>query len=210
MSTGKLSYKMTLLGDSGVGKTSLFKKITKENFDPKIVSTIGIDKRTLFFNINTSEGEKEVEISLYDTAGQERFKSISISYFRESKGLLVIYDITNYETFKHVGVWLGDVIDTLGKKDDYIIILWGNKVDLVNADPEQRDVDEEEAKEFCEKNNLLWGGECSAKDFSSDQFREIFKDFITKMQKKVGDNFKAEEDLLKKKKKNQNQKKGCC
>ena len=128
MSTGKLSYKMTLLGDSGVGKTSLFKKITKENFDSKIVSTIGIDKRTLFFNINTDEGEREVEISLYDTAGQERFKSISISYFRDSKGLLVIYDVTNYETFKHVGVWLGDVIDTLGKKDDYIIILWGNKL----------------------------------------------------------------------------------
>ena len=208
MSNKHLSYKMTLLGDSGVGKTSLFKKLINENFDPKIVSTIGIDKRTLFFNINTDEGEKEVEISLYDTAGQERFKSISISYFRESKGLLVIYDITNYETFSHVEVWLRDVIDTLGKKEDYIIILWGNKVDLVEEAPEQREVEEEEAKEFCAKNNLLWGGECSAKTFTQDKFREKFKDFIIKMQKKVGDNFKKEEDILKKNKKNK--KKRCC
>ncbi len=208
MTNNRLSYKMTLLGDSGVGKTSLFKKLINENFDPKIVSTIGIDKRTLFFNINTDEGEKEVEISLYDTAGQERFKSISISYFRESKGLLVIYDITNYETFNHVEVWLKDVIDTLGKKEDYIIILWGNKADLVEENPEQREVEEEEAKEFCAKNNLLWGGECSAKTFTQDKFREKFKDFIIKMQKKVGDNFKKEEDILKKNKKNK--KKRCC
>ena len=134
----KLKYKMTLLGDTAVGKTSLFKKLTKEEFDPKIVSTIGIDKKTLNFNINTSKGEKEVEISLYDTAGQEKFRTISIFYFRDSKGLLVIYDISNFESFKNVEQWLVDIKDSVGNNDDYLIILIGNKLDLIKDDPQKK------------------------------------------------------------------------
>ena len=163
----KLKYKMTFLGDTAVGKTSIFKKITKEEFDPKVISTMGIDKKTLSFNINTSKGEKDVEISLYDTAGQERFRSISISYFRDSQGLLVIYDITNYETFKSIEHWLEDIKDSLGNNDDYLTILIGNKLDLTKDDPQKREVEENEAKEFCTKNKILWGGECSAKDDSA-------------------------------------------
>ena len=93
MSKDKLAYKMTLLGDTGVGKTSLFKKLVKGTYEEKTISTIGIDKKSLNFQINTSDGEKEAEITLFDTAGQEKFRSISVSYFRESKGLVMVYDI---------------------------------------------------------------------------------------------------------------------
>ena len=205
----KLKYKMTLLGDTAVGKTSLFKKLTKEEFDPKIVSTIGIDKKTLNFNINSSKGEKEVEISLYDTAGQEKFRSISISYFRDSKGLLVIYDISNFESFKNVEHWLVDIKDSVGNNDDYLIILIGNKLDLIKDDPQKRDVEEGEAKEFCTKNKILWGGECSAKDDSSEKLKEMFINYIEEMYKKVGANIKKNDESLLKNL-NGKKKKGCC
>ena len=205
----KLKYKMTFLGDAAVGKTSIFKKITKEEFDPKVISTMGIDKKTLSFNINTSKGEKDVEISLYDTAGQERFRSISISYFRDSQGLLVIYDITNYETFKSIEHWLEDIKDSLGNNDDYLTILIGNKLDLAKDDPQKREVEENEAKEFCTKNKILWGGECSAKDDSAKKLKEMFINYIEEMYKKVGSNIKINDESLLKNL-NGKKKKGCC
>ena len=189
-SNEQLRYKMTLLGDSGVGKTSLFRKLTRDEFDQNTISTLGIDKMTLNFNIKTSTGEKYVEISLYDTAGQENYRSISISYFRDSQGLLVIYDITNYESFKDVEYWVEDIKDNLGNNDDYLIILIGNKLDLVNDNIQNRDVEEKEAEEFCIKLKILWGGECSAKDYKAEKLKEMFTNYIEEMYKKVGNKIK--------------------
>ena len=154
MSKNKLSYKMTLLGDTGVGKTSLFKKLVKGIYEEKTISTIGIDKKTLNFKINTSDGEKEAEITLYDTAGQEKFRSISVSYFRDSKGLVMVYDITRNETFENLGDWLKDIIENLGQKENYLIILLGNKLDIVEENPDKREVEEKDAKEYCANNNI--------------------------------------------------------
>ena len=197
MSKDKLSYKMTLLGDTGVGKTSLFKKLVKGTFDPKSISTIGVDRKTLNFKINTSDGEKEAEITLYDTAGQEKFRSISVSYFRESKGLIMIYDITKYETFEHLGEWLDDVIENLGNKENYLIILLGNKVDMIDENNDKRQVEEKEAKDYCTTNNILWGGEVSVKDFDREKLNSLFKEFIEEMYKKLGSStVKKEEKTL--------------
>ena len=211
MSNEKLSFKMTLIGDSGVGKTSLFKKLFRETFDQKIVSTIGVDKKTHYFTINTSEGEKEVEVILFDTAGQERFRSISVSYFRESKGLIMVYDITRNETFQNLNSWYNDIVENLGKKENYLVILLGNKVDLIEENSEKRDVDEEEAKKYCTDNHIFWGGECSAKAFDTEKLRSIFKEFIEEMYKKVG---KSNEDVNNKdtklKKSNNTKKKRFC
>jgi small GTP-binding protein len=210
MSNEKLSYKMTLIGDSGVGKTSLFKKLFRDTFDHKIVSTIGIDKKTHNFTINTSEGEKEVEVALFDTAGQERFRSISVSYFRESNGLVMVYDITRNETFQNLDNWYNDVKENLGKNGNYLVILLGNKVDLIEENPEQRDVDEQEVKEYCTKNNIFWGGECSAKVFDGEKLRTIFKEFIEEIYKKVGKSNSNVNNKDKKLKKSKEAKKRCC
>lgn len=207
MSKNKLSYKMTLLGDTGVGKTSLFKKLVKGTFDPKSISTIGVDRKTLNFKINTSDGEKEAEITLYDTAGQEKFRSISVSYFRESKGLIMIYDITKYESFEHLGEWLDDVIENLGNKENYLIILLGNKVDMIEENNDKRQVEEKEAKDYCTTNNILWGGEVSAKDFDLEKLKSLFQEFIEEMYKKIGNSsVKKEETTLSV----SNKKKSCC
>ena len=196
MSKSGLSYKMTLLGDSGVGKTSLFKKLFTGKFDPRIISTIGVDKRSLNISINTDEGEKDVDISLFDTAGQERFRSISISYFRESSGFFVMYDITRNDSFQNIQQWLNDIKNNLGNTTNYLIILLGNKLDVALEDSTQREVEEKDAVEFCQNNDIFWGGECSVKDFSDDKLKEMFKKFVEELYKKVGANVKRSESIL--------------
>ena len=202
---------MIILGDAAVGKTSLFKKLTTEQFDPKVISTIGIDKRTLSIVINTEdEGEKDLDIYLFDTAGEERYRTISVSYFRDSKGLLMMYDITKNESFQNIEDWLKNIKESLGDNDDYLMILLGNKLDLVNINKDEREVDTEEAKNFCEKNNIFWGGECSVKDIAIEDLKNMFKSFIEEIYKKVGHNVVRRNSSVLMRSKTTKTKKKCC
>ena len=211
MSEQKLTYKLIILGDAAVGKTSLFKKLTTEQFDPKVISTIGIDKRTLSIVINTEdEGEKDLDIYLFDTAGEERYRTISVSYFRDSKGLLMMYDITKNESFQNIEDWLKNIKESLGDNDDYLMILLGNKLDLVNINKDEREVDTEEAKNFCEKNNIFWGGECSVKDIAIEDLKNMFKSFIEEIYKKVGHNVVRRNSSVLMRSKTTKTKKKCC
>ena len=188
----KINYKVILLGNSGVGKTSLFKKLVTGEFYEKNISTIGMDKRTLQVEIEVKEKNKTVtkaiDISLVDTAGQERFKSITKNYYKESDGILIIYDITSKETFLNVKNWINSIYESLGNHENskYIIILIGNKIDLIGVDEKVREVSEEEAMKICEENNLLWGGECSAKTNSDSELLELIKGYVKEIYKKVG------------------------
>ena len=185
----KITYKIIIIGDSAVGKTCIFKKITSNTFNEKSISTIGMDRRTLFFTIKDSKGsDLEIEVQLWDTAGQERFRSITATYYKSSQGLLLMYDITKRETFSNVENWIENVNDSLGNNNDYLIVLMGNKLDLVKNNPEARDVSEEEAQKLCQDKNIYWGGECSAKDFSEEELRNIFTKYTQEIYKKVGVN----------------------
>ena len=185
----KITYKMIIIGDSAVGKTCIFKKITTGTFSEKSISTIGMDRRTLSFTIKNKEGnDLEIEVQLWDTAGQERFRSITTSYYKSSQGLLLMYDITKRETFDNIENWLQNIKDSIGAEEKYLIVLIGNKVDLVNADPDSRTVTNEEAENLCKQNNIFWGGECSAKDFTEEQLKDIFTNYTQEIYKKVGVN----------------------
>ena len=185
----KITYKIIIIGDSAVGKTCIFKKITSNTFNEKSISTIGMDRRTLFFTIKDSKGsDLEIEVQLWDTAGQERFRSITATYYKSSQGLLLMYDITKRETFSNVENWIENVNDSLGNNNDYLIVLMGNKLDLVKNNPEARDVSEEEAQKLCQDKNIYWGGECSAKDFSEEELKNIFTKYTQEIYKKVGVN----------------------
>ena len=185
----KITYKMIIIGDSAVGKTCIFKKITTGIFSEKSISTIGMDRRTLSFIIKNKEGnDLEVDVQLWDTAGQERFRSITASYYKSSQGLLLMYDITKRETFDNIENWLQNIKDSIGVEEKYLIVLIGNKVDLANADPDSRTVTNEEAENLCKKNNIFWGGECSAKDFTEEQLKDIFTNYTQEIYKKVGVN----------------------
>lgn len=189
MSTeNKITYKMIIVGDSAVGKTCIFKKITSGDFSEKSISTIGVDRRTLNFTINSEGKEIEIDVQLWDTAGQERFRSITSSYYKSSQGLLLMYDITRKETFDNIENWIKSIRDSLGEEEKYLIVLIGNKVDLANEKPESREVTLEEAENICNEKKVYWGGECSAKDFTEKELNELFTKYTEEIYKKVGQN----------------------
>ena len=213
MSEEKLGYKVIILGNSSVGKTSLFKKIINERFSGNVLSTIGIDKKTLDIKINTEDkGEQESEIYLFDTAGQEKFRTLSVSFIRESKGVLMMYDITNLDSFQNIENWLNDIKNSLGENKNYLIILLGNKLDLVNDNIKDREVETEDAEKLCLDNKIFWGGECSVKDISIEDLKNLFKTFIEEIYKKVGNiNDKVENSIsLKKSHIKKENKTKCC
>ena len=188
-SSEKTTYKMIIIGDSAVGKTCIFKKIISGSFSEKSISTIGIDRRTLAFIIKNSQGkDMEVDVQLWDTAGQERFRSITTSYYKSSQGLLLMYDITKKDSFDSIENWIQSIKESLGEDEKYLIVLLGNKLDLANENPDSRAVSAEDAEKLCKDKGIYWGGECSAKDFSEEQLKEIFTKYTQEIYKKVGVN----------------------
>ena len=192
MSKSSIDYKVILIGNTAVGKTSLFKKLTKKEFSEKNISTIGMDKRSLTIEINVNEKnkivQKEVNVSLVDTAGEERFRAITKNYYKGSDGILLLYDVTNKESFKNVESWIESIQDSLGKDTNskYIIILIANKIDLIGFEDLKREVDEEEAKSICEKKNLIWGGETSVKNIQMSELEELFQKYVKYIYDKIG------------------------
>ena len=191
--TDVITYKIILLGDSSVGKTCLFKKLTQGIYSEKIISTIGMDRKSIQFTIpieeNGIETEKNFEIQIWDTAGEERFRTITKQYYKESQGLFLLYDITKKDTFDNLDKWIVSVTDSLGSdKSKYIIFLLGNKLDLANNEENGRKVSTEEAINKCKEYNIIWGGEYSAKDFTQEELNDKFKIFTKEIYKKVGSN----------------------
>ena len=187
-------YKIILCGDTTVGKTSLFKKITKGIFMERNVQTVGRDRKSIEFEITVTENEKEVQkrinIYLEDTAGQERYKAITKTYFKGANGVILLYNICDKRSFQHIQEWLIMVRDTIGNYEDnkYLIFIMGTKSDLVSDDPTKREVTEEEAIDFCEKNDLIWAEECSSKSFTNEDFKKIFTKFAKQLYETVGFN----------------------
>ena len=147
-------FKIILLGDSNVGKTSFLNKLiynmTPNNYNP----TIGVDLNVLKFEKNNDL----IKLKIWDTAGQERFRSIITSYYKDSDGVFLLYDISNLQSFLNLKYWLKEIKEKC--KPNIPILCIGNKNDLKRA------VDYEILFEFIKKNNLLYC-EISAKNESS-------------------------------------------
>mmetsp|Transcript_4782 Transcript_4782/g.17179 ORF Transcript_4782/g.17179 Transcript_4782/m.17179 type:complete len:204 (-) Transcript_4782:1707-2318(-) len=131
-------FKLLLIGDSGVGKSCLLLRFADNAYNESHVSTIGMD-----FKIKTIVlGEKTVKLQIWDTAGQERFRTITSSYYRGASGIIVVYSITDRESFENVKKWLSD-IDRFAAPDVNKLLV-GNKSDLASA----RQVEEAEGREL--------------------------------------------------------------
>ena len=186
-----ITYKIILLGDSSVGKTCLFKKLTQGVYSEKIISTIGMDRKSIQFTIqieeNGVEKGKNFEIQIWDTAGEERFRTITKQYYKESQGLFLLYDITKNDNFDNLDKCIVSVRDYLGN-DKYVILLLGNKLDLADNEENGRKVSTEEAINKCKEYNIIWGGECSAKDFTQEELNDKFQIFTKEIYKQVGNN----------------------
>ena len=209
----QIEYKILLLGDSGIGKEYILKILSNEKFNEKNVSTIGIDRRTLNLNIdidnNGKKENKNCDVILFDTAGQERYRSITKTFQKEMEGIILLYSITKKNSFISVETWINSIKDLIGISEEskIALILLGNKTDFEEGFKE-REVTEEEAIKLCEKNNLIWGGEQNLKNMDKNKIEELFKEFAEKIYKKIGEKIPEKEMLIKsvkyyKRKKNQ-------
>ena len=126
-------YKVVLAGNTDIGKTTFFKKLTKGTFNEEQVATIGIDQKSFNYDITITENgqdvKKKVKIILYDTAGQERYASITKTYFKKASGIILLYSIIDRNSFISLTKWLNDVRDKLGNYENnkYLVFLMGTK-----------------------------------------------------------------------------------
>ena len=210
----KIEYKLILIGNSGVGKTSILRFLSTGEFPEDTISTIGVDKKTLNVSVEVEENNKKIKkdfiISLFDTAGQEKFRSIAATYYRGSDGILLLYDITDRNSFESIEMWINSIIESIGKKVDskYVILLIGNKLDLVNEDSSKREVEEQEAIDICKKFKLLWGGERGIKSLKFEELNELFAEYVKQIYNEIGEK-KGKEQKAKSIKKYKFKKK-CC
>jgi len=117
-------FKLLLIGDSGVGKSSLLLRFTSDSFDD-LSPTIGVDFKLKLMTI----GGKRLKLTIWDTAGQERFRTLTSSYYRGAQGIIFVYDVTRRETFTNLSeIWAKEV-DLYSTNQDCIKMLVGNKVD---------------------------------------------------------------------------------
>ena len=208
-----IEYKIILIGNSGVGKTSIFRKLSTGVFSEANISTIGVEKRTFYINFKDDKNEKKaINVSLFDTAGQEKFRSITLNYFKGSDGILLIYDITNRTTFENVEMWINSINEAIGTNNDskYQIILIGNKTDLIGQNGYKREVEEDEAKEISTKFNMLWGGEQTTKNIEVTELNKLFESYVKNIYKKVGDKPNEKQNIKKIGKYKNKNKRDCC
>jgi small GTP-binding protein len=168
------SLKIVVMGDSGVGKTCLLIKYIKGIFQEALSSTLGVE----FMSKIVQAGERRIQLQLWDTSGQEIFRSVTRGYYRGAAGALICFDLTRRETFDHVGRWLHDVRDVA--RPDVVTFLIGNKNDLV----ENRAVTTEEADAFADANKMQYY-ETSA--LTGDHLEGAMCSIVGILEKKVGD-----------------------
>ncbi|KAK4787303.1 hypothetical protein SAY86_011136 [Trapa natans] len=146
-------FKLLLIGDSGVGKSCLLLRFADDSYLESYISTIGVD-----FKIRTVEQDgKTIKLQIWDTAGQERFRTITSSYYRGAHGIIVVYDVTDLESFNNVKQWLSEIDRYASENVNKLLV--GNKCDLAA----QKVVSSETAKAFADEIGIPFM-ETSAKD----------------------------------------------
>ena len=196
----EFAFKILLLGDSSVGKTCFLKRYTENTFQDAYLSTIGLEFK---YKLVTLEDGIIVKVQLWDTAGEERFRTIAKSYYKGAHGIVLIYDVTNRKTYENIRKWMNQIKDD--SSSNISIILVANKIDCEN---EYRQVTKEEGKTLAKSNNLPIF-EASAKD--NINVEESFKYLIEKINQNISNISVQTTTKLNIDNKNKKQeKKGCC
>ncbi|KAJ1727249.1 Rab GTPase ypt31 [Coemansia biformis] len=139
-------FKIVLIGDSGVGKSNLLSRFTRDEFNLESKSTIGVEFATRSIQVDS----KTIKAQIWDTAGQERYRAITSAYYRGAVGALLVYDIAKHPTYENVTRWLTELRDHADS--NIVIMLVGNKSDLKHL----RAVPTDEAKQFAAENGLFF------------------------------------------------------
>ena len=174
-------YKLLLIGESNVGKTSIILRYTENEFKTSGISTCGVDVKCKYVSLDKTK----IRLDIWDTAGQERFRGLAKNYFRGGNGFILVYDITDKKSFDKLKGWINDAKEKI--VGSYKMIIVGNKKDCKN----QRKVDYEILEEFGKKNNVKYM-EVSAK--TGEEIDKIFIYIIEELLKLKGVGLIKEEE----------------
>ena len=190
-----ITIKLLLIGNAYVGKTLIVQKFIDNTFSKSTVSTIGVDLQSKVIDING----KKVKYLIWDTAGEDRMKTMTYSYYRGCHVILVVYDVTERKSFQNVTTWV-ECIEKFAKSN-VLKILVGNKTDL----EDKRVVTTEEGKKLAMDNGLKYY-EISALKITGlhEMFEDVAKEYVEIYEQKAYKNFQLKKNEIVKKKK------GCC
>ena len=194
-------FKVLLIGNSDVGKSSLILRYVDQIWNDVFVPTIGVD-----FKVKSLEVDKKlVKMQIWDTAGQERFRNVISSYFKGAHGILLIYDITAKDSFKELENWLGEV--ERNANSQVLKILIGNKCDL----EDRREISKDEGEAFAMRNGMQFM-ETSAKLNTNvnEAFEALAKIMVESSNKRNAINFEKKTLKVDKGANLNTQKKKCC
>jgi len=163
------NLKILIIGESGVGKSSLLLRFTDDQFDPELAATIGVDFKV---KVMDQQGNK-VKLAIWDTAGQERFRTLTPSYYRGAQGAILVYDVSSRESFSKVEDWLNE-LETYSTNHDLIKMLVGNKCDK----EAERMVSKEEGQKCARKYQMMFI-EASAK--TKEGVHVAFEELVEKI-----------------------------
>ena len=177
MSQRERLYKVITIGNSGVGKTSLLKQFVESRFTKQYRATVGAD----YMQAQVQVDDKVLQLQIWDTAGQERFMSLGAAFYRGADCCILVFDLTDKESFTALDSWKEEFLSQCAPKDPerFPFVLIGNKVDKTA----ERKVNAEEAKTWCKNNNDIPYFETSAKDRIQieDAFTEVAKKSATQI-----------------------------
>ena len=166
------------LGEGKVGKTSLIFRYIDNSFSTTYLSTIGFDSKIKKKKLSNGE---QVKIKIFDTAGEERFKSIATNYIKKANGIILVYDITDENSFKNIRKWYEALSEDSNNKSPVILI--GNKIDLVNERKISKEDGDKLAKEFGNETETLFY-ETSCKN--GENVHKAIDDLVELIYKKYG------------------------
>ena len=168
--------KIVIIGDSGVGKTNLLSRFTRDTFSNETRNTIGVD----FSAKDIQLKGKTVKVQFWDTAGQEKYRAIASAYYRNAHGAIIVYDITRRESFENLNTWLTELREN-GNEDLSIIVL-GNKLDLIH----DREINTEDGKAFAQTKNCYFmevSGKENKDKCVNKAFNTVLEEIVKKQEK---------------------------
>jgi len=191
-----LTIKLLLIGNAFVGKTLIVQKFIDNTFSKTTLSTIGVDLQSKIIDING----KKVKYLIWDTAGEDRMKTMTYSYYRGCHVILIVYDVTEQKSFQNVTTWV-ECVDKFAKSN-VLRILVGNKTDL----EDKRVISTEEGKKLAESNGLKFY-EISALKITGlyEMFEDIAKEYVEIYEQKAYKNFQLKKEDI-----NIKKRRGCC
>lgn len=201
------NFKLLIIGDSGVGKSSLLLRYINDSFENRLSATIGVDYRV---KVTTLLDGTMVKLSIWDTAGQERFRTLTPNFYRGAHGAVVVFDVSNRESFDRLVNWMEE-LKMFSNHQDMVCLLVGNKIDHLT-----RQVSREEGLRFARMYHMPYA-ESSAK--TSEGVNALFMDLISRVyelphlwdpENKYRSNLQRASSRLQLNQKQRNSKGDCC